>query len=138
MTEDDKNFEFVEVTGPQRFTFNAKYFGNPIFDIKVFNIADQCMIGYEGGLWKYMLFKDVPFYVLEGCDVITLRNPFSGEEFQMDAHLAGMIMVLYAFQLQLEIKPTEKLCNTFQHLKDLIYDYAEEIGQFQQAFGMID
>jgi hypothetical protein len=140
MTDDQKNFEFVEVKGSKRFTFNAKYFRNPIFDTKIFNMADQIVFGYDGGMWDYCLWNDdVAFYRLcDGSKVQKLVNPHSGEEFIMDETLAGMIVTSYALNLELEWRPHDKGIDQLSALNSLIYEYAAEIGQFQQAFGLID
>jgi hypothetical protein len=138
MSEDEKNFDFVEMTGQDRLNFNQKFFDDPIFDTKIFNVADQVLVGYTGGIWDYLTFRDAAFFRLAGENPQTLRNPHSGEEYEMDASLAGIIITMYTLGVKLGMHPTEDGCKLWYRLRDLAYNYAEEIGQFQQVFGMLD
>jgi len=132
------DYNFEEVIGNERLQFNHKYFGDCIFDIKIFNMANQIMIGYNGGMWSYLKYKDVAFYRLDGAKQFVVRNPFSGDQMLMNSELAGMIVTLYALILHFEKYPTEKIVEQIDSLKDLIWDYARTIGQVDQAFKMID
>jgi hypothetical protein len=123
----------------EREYFCQRYFYDCIFDLKIFNIADQILLGYNGGNWTYKLSDNTPFFMLESItEKQTLRNPHSGEEFEMNENLAGMIITFYALALVVEKTRNEKLIFDYENLKDVIYNYAEEIGEVKQAFGMIN
>ena len=138
MSDDDKNFDFVEAKGNDRLNFNQKFYGDCLFDLQIFNIADNLMVDYNGGYWEYYTWNDtVAFYVLAGDAVVTLRN-FSGDELTMSSTLAGMIITIFTVLRRLEKTQSEKDSDKFYALQDLIYAYAEEIGEVEQAFKMLD
>lgn len=101
-------------------------------------MANQIILGYNGGYWSYLKYNDVAFYRLDGAEQFVMRNPFSGDQMLMNSELAGMIVTLYALILHFEKYPTEKIVEQIDSLKDLIWDYARDIGQVDQAFKMID
>jgi len=137
MSEDDKNFKFVEAKGLDRTNFNLKHFNDPVFDLKVFRMADQIQSDYDGGYWKYLEWKGVPFYSLE-CDVkLRLRNPHSGGEYIMDKILAGIIVSIYTYSFHIELG-NDKMAEYIHRLTDLAYEYAEELGEFDAAYKMLD
>lgn len=140
MPEDYKNgFDFIEQTDKARLDFNQKYFNDCIFDLQIFNIASQLMIDYTGGYWDYLVWdKTVAFYKLSGIERCTLRNPHSGQQYEMDATLGGMVITLYALIMRIERSHSEKLIDHWHYLKNLGYEYASEIGEFDNFHGMID
>ncbi|BBL56984.1 antirestriction protein [Methylomonas koyamae] len=138
MSEDEKDFSFVEAWGEERLGFNEKFFGDCLFDLKIFDMTNVLMPAYSGGYWKFMSWKDtVAFYVLDGAERVTLRN-FSGDEFEIDSTLAGMVITFFALNLYIERTQNEKLMDKWDRLRELIYNYAEEIGQAREAFKMLD
>ena len=137
MTQDDKNFVFVEIIGPNRMKFNQKHFNDPLFDTKIFNIADQIMVGYNGGYWNYLEWKGLPIFSLE-CDTkLVLRNPHSGGEYVMDKILAGIIITIYTCSFYIEMGD-DRMAEYIHKLTDLAYSYAEELGEFDAAYKMLD
>lgn len=138
MTEDQKNFDFQPLKGAFRNTFCQRHFKDCIYDTKIFRMADQILVGYSGGSWDYINFKGVPFFRLSGNERVTLRNPHSCEEMIMDYTLAGMIITFYTMNFWNEKNPQDTVIDKIDALKDLIWNYAEEIGEFQLAYSMID
>ena len=143
--------EFNKVQESSRSMFPSIYFGNPLFDLNVFKVADKLLPEYKGGYWDYVLatvrngkglqIATVPFFQWEKATLIV--NPFSSEEFKVDDTLAGMIVTLYAVNLRNEYlgerdKLKEKDYEQWRSLRDATYDYATATGQMNQAFGMID
>ena len=141
MTEDNKNFDFQPLGGAFRNSFCQRHFKDCLFDTKIFNIADQILIGYNGGYWEYINWKGTPLFRLKSEERVTLRNPHSGEEYEMDCSLAGMIITLYALGLALETgqcKDNDEMIDLWHVIKELIFDYANEVGDSDAAFKMID
>ena len=130
---------FIEITGSARLQFNEKHYKDCVFDLQIFNFADLLMPSYNGGYWKYLedTKSGVGFYVLDGENRPTLRN-FSGECFEMNDMLAGMIITLFALGYRLERNSNDELIGKYQVLQSLIYEYAEELGEFDAAYKMLD
>jgi hypothetical protein len=79
-----------------------------------------------------------PFFVLSSNEEqVVLRN-FSGENFKMNNNLAGMIITFFALTHRIEKTQDDDLMPLWDDLKDTLYDYAEELNQFNEAFKMID
>lgn len=131
--------EFREVKGAARMKFNEKHYKDCVFDLQIFNFADLLMPSYNGGYWKYVEddITGVAFYVLDGEPRQTLRN-FSGECFEMNDALAGMIITLFAIGHRVERQPDDELIVKYHALQSLIYDYAEELDETTQAYKMLD
>jgi hypothetical protein len=116
--------------------FPTLFFGDPLFDIKVFNMADRMLNDYSGGYWEYVVTEDAAFMRLSGKDEQTLTNPFSGEEVKMDANASGMILTSYA--LLREIENGKDLSSTQWALNQNLQDYLEEIDRFDIWMEMMD
>jgi|688.fasta_scaffold66145_3 hypothetical protein len=131
---------FIEQNGNQRTAFCEKHFKDCVFDLQIFNFADLLMPGYDGGYWNYMIDEKsgTPFFVLSSNEEqVVLRN-FSGENFKMNINLAGMIITFFALTHRIEKTQDDDLMPLWDDLKDTLYDYAEELNQFNEAFKMID
>lgn len=150
--------EFQVIPDQERPAFPGKYFGNPLFDLNVFKVADKLLPNYSGGMWEYVnvLVTKVdyvgdgvasesvnshPIFKLPG--VTSIENPFSGEVFEVDANLAGLIVTCYTVNWRNESLATngkleEAQYNQWFNLQQLCYEYAGQTGQSQQAFGMLD
>ncbi len=116
--------KFTKVPERQKSNFPIKYFNDPIFDVKVFNVADRLLVGYNGGNWSYITTDtNVAFMRLEGQQ--TLSNLFSGEEIEADENLAGMIVTCYAMEAAINRGRTN-LLEAYDRLKDAILDYCVE------------
>lgn len=137
MSEDDKNFEFIEIIGNDRMNFNQKHFKDPVFDTKMFRIADQILVGYSGGYWNYLEWKGLPIYSLATDTKLVLRNPSSGGEYVMDKILAGIIITIYTCSYYIELG-NDTMAEYIHRLTDLAYEYAKELGEFDAAFKMLD
>lgn len=130
-------FNFIEVKGSARSKFNEKHYKDCVFDIQIFNFADLLQPSYNGGYWKYMEHNSIGFYVLDGSDKTILRN-FSGDNYEMNSVLAGMIITLFALIYRIEKSQDEELLAKYEALKNLIYDYAEATNEFTAAYKMLD
>lgn len=119
----------------QRPNFPVKWFKDPLFDLKVFTVADQLLKGYKGGLWDYVE-TDLVGFMRSPHPTNTLISPYSGEEYVVDDNLAGMIITIYA--ISSTFPHSDRLDELHGDLIDLAYAYAEETGQESQAFGMLD
>jgi hypothetical protein len=137
MSEDDKNFNFIEITGSDRMNFCQKHFGDCIFDTKMFDIADQMIVGYNGGYWDYFEWKGLPIFSLSSDTKLVIRNPHSGGEYVMDKILAGIIVSIYTYSYYIELG-NDKMAEYIHRLTDLAYSYAEELGEFDAAYKMLD
>ena len=122
----------------QRSAFPVKYFNNPIFDTKVFNMASRMMHDYQGGYWEYVTTDRAAFLRLaDKKDAIhILENPFSGEHVKMDATASGMILTSYA--LVREIENGKDLRDIHYRLNDALQDYLEEIDRFDIWMKLLD
>lgn len=133
-----KTMNFNIVPDPDRPAFPMKHFNDPIFDLKIFNIADQLLKGYDGGYWEYVETDTAAFMMPAGDSDVTLINPFSGQEVEANTHLAGMIVTSYALIQQLEKKATGKLIDAHDKLNDAILDYCAEIGRMDVWSAIMD
>lgn len=144
------NIVFNVVSERSRSTFLQKHFGHPLFDQFVFNIADNIMVDYKGGYWDYVeasVTTDeeviVPFVELHSDKPIILTNPFSGESFEFDSHLAGIIITMYAVNHFAERRHAggfsiDKVGEVSWKLRDLAYDYAKQVNKGAETFSMLD
>lgn len=137
--------EVVSHQGQHRLNFLPKHFKESFgkFENSMYTIADNILIGYNGGFWEYAVIKsgdeppiEVPFVFFdsEEDELVKLRNPFSGDEVEMDQLLAGMMITIYACNLVDTQKAWEVVCD----LTELAYDYAGKTNQTPQAFKMLD
>ena len=116
--------------------FPTLFFGDPLFDMKVFNVADRMLNDYSGGYWEYVVTDDAAFMRLSGEKEQTLTNPFSGEEVMMDATASGMILTSYA--LLKEIEKGKDLYETQYKLNQNLQDYLEEIDRWDIWLKLLD
>ena len=132
---------FKIVPDKDRPAFPLKHFNDAIFDLKVFNIADQLIKDYNGGYWDYIETASgaafmAPSATIDGNE--TLTNPFSGEQVEVNRELAGMIVTFYALGQQIEKKATHKRIDTHDKLRDCILDYLGELGRMDVWTAMLD
>lgn len=132
--------KFNKVPDRQKPAFPGKHFNDPIFDIKVFNIADKIIKGYGGGRWDYILTDtDVAFMYLNEVGESVLINPFSGEEISAPNVIAGMIVTSYALLLQIEKgRSTDALIKSYSALNTAIAEYCAAIDRTDIWFAMMD
>lgn len=130
--------KFKIVSESQRSGFPVLFFNDPIFDIKVFNIADRMLNNYNGGYWEYVTTDRAAFLRLSGEEyqVQVITNPFSGEDFTMDATAAGMILTSYA--LMRELEKGKDLHDLHYNLNQALQDYLEEIDRWDIWMGIMD
>lgn len=120
--------KFIKVPQRQRSAFPDKHFNDPIFDIKVFNIADRMIKDYSGGHWDYIIYDGhIPFMCLDENHQI-LINPFSHEEVQTPRLIAGMIITSYAMLLSIEkVGCSDDFMQAYYDLNTAIGNYCREI-----------
>lgn len=125
----------------QRLDFLPRHFGRRMvqFEGTLYHMADNMLQGYTGGYWEYAEAKNgAPFAFLKTDKPITLANMFSGEQVEVDAVLAGMILSLYTLNYMLERAANGGLMDKYDALRDALYDYAKDKGMTEQAFTMLD
>jgi hypothetical protein len=129
--------KFKLVQERSRTAFPAKYFKDPIFDIRVFNMADHIMKNYKGGYWDYLESEDNSFgFMAVKKDEIILINPFSKEEIEVPGILAGMIVTSYAMMERCQ--KGFDLLSQHEKLYDAIYEYCRGIERDDIWMTMMD
>ena len=128
---------FNIVADKDRSAFPGKHFGNHIFDITVFDMADRLIVDYTGGYWDYVETDTGVAFMKLGNDSVVLSNLFSGEPVEADAMLAGMIVTSYAMLCAIE-KGQESLIENYDRLKDAIVDYCSETNQMNVWMTIMD
>lgn len=130
------------ISDSDRLNFLPAHFGRDyaLAESAIYVLADNLIEGYKGGYWEYAEIvlpkgKRYPFFFLRTQqEKLTLCNPFSGDEVEVDSILAGMIVTIYACNF-LE---SERGYQVSGVLTAVAYDYAEETGQGDAAFDMLD
>jgi hypothetical protein len=115
--------------------FPIKWFKDPLLDLRLFNLADRLLLNYTGGSWGYIEGDGFGFMQPPG-DKVQLCNPFSAEEQDIDARLAGIILTIYAVGMACE--RGYQLADLHGRLMTAAYDYAESVGMTNQAFQLLD
>jgi hypothetical protein len=134
--------EILAVPEHRRMNFFPTYFSPRYMEAEraLYTIADNVLLGYVGGYWKFALVKFLngkayPLFILESKENRnTLTNPFSGDEVIVDDLLAGLIITIYTGNF-LE---TDTGYGIARMLTQVAYEYAEETNQVDQAFTMLD
>lgn len=136
LTEQKMKFEVVSDLA--RPSFPVLFFNDPLFDTEVFKVADQMLIGYDGGYWEYVTTEHSAFLRLNDEELFVFRlvNPFSGEEVEMDSTTAGMILTFYA--LSRECEKGKDLGEIMYKLGNTIQDYLEETDRFDIWMKLLD
>lgn len=138
--------QFNIVKDDQRSDFLVNHFLDPLFDMKVFTIADMMLEGYNGGYWLYVegpadaAYQIPAFMQLGPGDTMrNIVNPHSGESVQCDNRLAGMILTSYAMLLSREVKHANRnLDYKISVLNAAIRDYCRDTGQMNVWYAVMD
>lgn len=140
----NENVAIDVVADNNRLNFLPAYFGNDFMKAEnaIYRVANQVIEGYNGGYWEYAVVRlqngmSYPFAFVKTeleQEKLTLSNPFSGDEVEIDPVLAGMIVTIYACNL-LE---TDRGYEVASVLTSVAYDYADETKQSKSAFIMLD
>lgn len=133
-----KPMNFTIVPDQDRSAFPMKHFNDPIFDLKVFAMADRLIKGYDGGYWEYIETDTAAFMMPADGGEVTLRNPFSGQEVEVNPHLAGMIVTSYALMWQIDTKATGELIAAHDTLNEVVYNYCAELDRMDVWFDIMD
>jgi hypothetical protein len=112
------------VSEENRSQFLYKHFKDPIFDLSVFITAAHLIDDYTGGYWDFVETETAPFLKLPTEETLKVSNAFTGEEVEVDATLAGMIVTFFA--LQPDVDNGKKEIKLSNNLKDAILTYCSE------------
>lgn len=133
--------EIKTVAERSRLSFLPRYFGNFYMKAEnsLYNVADKMLAGYHGGYWTFAVITTqdggkYPLFLLKNEEKTTLENPFSNEKVLIDDLLAGLILTIYVCNL-LE---TERAYIIAEGLTRIAYDYAQESGQMNEAYALLD
>lgn len=121
----------------ERGSFLVKHFGDCVFDICVFIMADNMFKDYTGGFWDYAEGDNAAFLIPRGSENITLRNIFSGEESVVDAVLGGMILTSFALLYQIE-KGVSDYIPLHDNLNRSIAQHCADIGRMDAWWALMD
>lgn len=128
------------VADNRRLRFLPRYFGNSCvrFEQSVYRMADKMLENYKGGYWEYATTNnDAAFMYCEGHKKVI--HLFSGESFEVDAVLAGIIVCIYAHNVLYEGGDrSDAVVENWQKLNDFAYEYAKQNKLGRQLFYMLD
>jgi hypothetical protein len=125
------------VTQNQRSVFLQKHFYSPLFDLVVFNIADNLIEDYTGGYWDYVELENAAFLKLSGAQFFKVRNIFSGEVVEVDATLAGMVVTSFSVLSQIE-KGVMGLIPLHDNLNHAIAEYCSNTNRMDAWMALMD
>jgi hypothetical protein len=111
----------------------VRHFKNPTFDLTVFHVSDNIFKDYVGHYWVYAEAvhtpddgeeqqSNAPFLYPQVEGDITLVNPFSNKECEIEPILGGMVICLYALNLA-----CEKYGSDGEHYGDLYYSLRDAV-----------
>lgn len=133
---------FKAVPDRQRNGFNVRQFNDPLFDCRMFRIADRMIKNYKGGSWSCTTIPSNPenpgFFEIPTEKKVTLRNIFSHDEVEADSRLAGMIVTSFTLLSIAERTNSDFHITKLEALREEILNYCSLTKQMDVWMTIMD